>query len=381
MGKKKNRKSKIRADFKKKHDSQVRKKDFTEHAHGDSDDESIVSGQRISGKGDLTRRRTIVGEMVGSAETGFQVHLDIDEQNCLPGRVLSVHGLNTIVETEQGNFECATRGLLKNLATDLQHVVIAGDHVMIRPAPDLQGLIVRVEPRKSVISRTSRGKRQIIVSNVDQALIVCSAAEPRIKPGLIDRYLVSIEQQGKVSPVIVINKIDLVDSAELQPLIGVWSAVGYQVLLVSAETGQGMGLLKETVAGKDSVVTGQSGVGKSSILNSIDPQLNLRTSHVSMDSEKGRHTTTSAVLIPIGGGGHIVDTPGIRQFQLWDVSREEIEGCFPDIRPFINGCKFADCSHRHESDCAVKNAVADGMLDLRRYESYVGMYEESDRGT
>lgn len=380
MGKKRRRKNKIRAEFKKKHDSQVRKKDFTRHATDDVDDASLVSGERVSGKGNLTRRRTIVGEVVGQQETGFQVVLDIDEENCLAGRVLSVHGLKTIVATAEGEYECATRGLLKNLATDLQHVVVAGDHVMIRPDPQNQGLIVRVEPRYSVISRTSRGKRQIIVSNVDQALIVCSAAEPNIKPGLIDRYLIATESTA-IRPIIVINKIDLVDAATLQPLIGVWSSLGYPVLMVSATTGKGMDRFRKCVVGKDSVVTGQSGVGKSSLLNAIDPDLNLRTSHVSQDSEKGRHTTTSAVLVPMAGGGHIVDTPGIRQFQLWDIAREELEGCFRDIRPFINSCKFPDCSHRHEAQCAVKHAVADGMIDFRRYDSYVGMYEESERGT
>lgn len=380
MGKKNKRKNKIRADFRKKHDGTVRKKDFTDHAHDDHDDEATVGQERVSGKGDLTRRRTIVGEMVGDEETGFQVLLDIDEENCVAGRVLSVHGLKTIVDTDQGRFECATRGLLKNLATDLQHVVVAGDHVMIRPEADMHGLIVRVEPRRSVISRTSRGKRQILVSNIDQALIVCSAAEPNLKPGLIDRYLIATEQSD-IRPVIIINKIDLIDPAQLQPLIGVWSSIGYPVLMVSAITGQGMERFRALATGKDNVVTGQSGVGKSSLLNAIDPELNLRTSHVSQDSEKGRHTTTSATLIPISGGGHIVDTPGIRQFQLWDIAREELEGCFRDIRPFINRCKFANCSHRHETRCAVKDAVADGMIDMRRYDSYVGMYEESDRGT
>ncbi len=377
MGKKNKRKNKVRADFKKKHDGTVRKNDFTDR--NDADDESVVNRERVSGKGDLTRRRTIVGEVVGNEETGFQVMLDVDD-DCIAGRVLSVHGLKTIVETSDGNYECATRGLLKNLATDLQHVVVAGDRVMIRPEPDQNGLIVRVEPRHSVISRTSRGKRQIIASNIDQALIVCSAAEPGIKPGLIDRYLIATEQ-SQINPVIVINKIDLINPADLQPLIGVWSGLGYPILMVSAETGQGMGRFRNLVVGKNSVVTGQSGVGKSSLLNAIDPNLNLRTSHVSTDSEKGRHTTTSAVLVPIKGGGHIVDTPGIRQFQLWDVAREELEGCFRDIRSFINGCKFANCSHRHETQCAVKNAVADGMIDMRRYDSYVGMYDECDRGT
>ena len=358
----------------------MRQKDFTRQSESGDDDDQMVMQQRISGKGELTRKRTVVGESVGDEETGFQVILDVDDAECLAGRVLQVHGLNTIVETQQGLFECTTRGLLKNLATELQHVVIAGDRVMIRPVMDDQAMIVRVEPRRSVISRTSRGRRQILVCNVDLALIVCSAAEPVLKPNLVDRYLISVEQTN-IKPVVCINKVDLVDPADLQPVIGVWSSLGYRVMMVSAETGFGINRLKKMVADKDSVVTGQSGVGKSSILNAIDPSLKLRTSHVSEDSQKGRHTTTSAVLIPLSCGGHIVDTPGIRQFQLWDVSREEVEGCFRDIRPFINQCKYPDCSHRHEDRCAVKDAVADGKIDVRRYESYVGMYEESQRGT
>ncbi len=379
MASRKRKAKKIRTEFRKKHDPNTRQRDFT-RLDRQADQDQLAHQQRVSGKGDLTRHRTVLGELAGDEETGYQILLDVDPDQCLSGRVLGVHGLKTIVETVLGNFECTVRGLLRNLATDLQHVVVAGDHVMIRPADGNSALIVRVEPRRTVISRASRGRRQILVANVDQALIVCSAAEPRLKPGLVDRYLIATSQSS-IRPVVVINKVDLIDPADLQPLIGVWSRIGYEVLMVSATTGTGIDRLRQLVAGKDSVVSGQSGVGKSSILNAIDPALKLRTREVSGDSEKGRHTTTSAILVPIFGGGHIVDTPGIRQFQLWDVAREEVEGGFRDIRPFINGCKFPDCSHRHEERCAVKGAVADGMIDVRRYESYLGMYEESHRGT
>ena len=375
---KRKRAKKIRAEFRKKHDSSVRKRDFT-NVDNPAEHDELARDQRVSGKGNLTRHRTVHGEVAGDEEMGYQVLLEVDA-SCIPGRVLRVHGLNTIVETEQGNFECAIRGLLKNLATELQHVVVAGDQVMVRPEDHQTGMIVRVEPRRSVINRTSRGRRQILVANVDQALIVCSAAEPILKPGLVDRYLIATSHS--IAPaVIVINKVDLVDPANLQPVIGVWSRLGHPVLMVSAITGQGIDRLRMMVRGKDSVVTGQSGAGKSTLLNAIDPSLNLRTGRVSYESEKGRHTTTSAILVPIPGGGHIVDTPGIRQFQLWDVAREGLEGNFRDIRPFINGCRYPNCSHRHEDQCAVKNAVADGMIDARRYESYLCIYEESDRGT
>ncbi len=218
-----------------------------------------------------------------------------------------------------------------------------------------------------------RGRRQVLVSNVDQLLIVTSVLEPRLKPNLLDRMLVAAEK-GRVRPIVCINKIDLDEPANLLPLVGVYSRMGYTVLLVSAKTGFGIDRLRRLVAGRESVVAGQSGVGKSSLLNAIDAGLHLRVGRVSEENEKGRHTTTTARLLPISGSGFVVDTPGMRSFELWDVIPEEVAGYFRDLRPFVNMCKFPDCTHTHEDDCAVKDAVTDGLLDDRRYESYCHLF-------
>ena len=260
------------------------------------------------------------------SEPGFSVRLDIDEIGCLHGRVLGVLGLICIVEDHKGGlYQCTTRRLLKTLATDQRHVVAAGDRVLFRPDPNTapkEGVIERVEPRRGCICRAVRGRQQILVANVDQLAIVTSVAEPRLKPNLIDRLLVAAEKGG-VRPVICINKVDLIDLTDLQPLIGVYSQMGYEVILVSATTGFGIERLRRAILGRANVVAGQSGVGKSSLLNAIDPTFNLNVQPVSEENEKGKHTTTTARLLPLVGGGYVVDTPGIRQFQLWDVVPEE----------------------------------------------------------
>jgi len=174
----------------------------------------------------------------------------------------------------------------------------------------------------------------------------------------------------RIEPIVCINKVDLIDPADLQPFAGVYGQMGYRVLLVSASTGQGMDLLRRLLANKQSVVAGQSGVGKSSLLNAVEPELALKVGEVSSENQKGKHTTTVARLIPLAIGGYVVDTPGIRQFQLWDVVPEEVAGLYRDIRPYVSRCRFPNCSHTHEAACAVKDAVADNRLDARRYESY-----------
>jgi len=366
---------KIRADFRKNRGVRVRRTDWTRQfdQHG-FEEEDPQQQERISGKGELTRKRTVRGSQLdGGEEPGFEVHLDVDESLCREGRVLAVHGLTSTVEDAKGRiYQCATRRLLKTLSTDLRHVVAAGDRVLLRPIENThppEGIIERVEPRHGSICRTSRGRQQIIVTNVDQLLIVSSAAEPRLKPNLIDRLLISAEKGG-VRPVVCINKLDLVEPRTLQPLVGVYSQMGYEVLVLSAKTGFGLDRFRRILVDQQSVVAGQSGVGKSSLLNAIDPELGLPVGPVSAETQKGRHTTTTARLLRLSCGGYVVDTPGIRQFQLWDVIPEEVAGFYRDLRPYVSLCRFPDCTHTHEDDCAVKNAVADGRLDERRYDSY-----------
>ncbi len=368
-------KKKVRTQFRKNRGVRARKTDWTRQfdEHGFKEEDPLL-GERISGKGELARKRTIVGDEVDHGdEPGLSVRLEVDETICRPGRVLSVHGLISMVEdADRVVWQCATRRLLKTISTEQRHVVAAGDLVQFRPVENsdpAEGIIERVEPRRGSICRTSGGRQHILVTNVDQLLIITSAAEPRLKPNLIDRLLVTAERSG-VRPVVCINKADLVDMAALQPLVGVYSQMGYEVLLLSAETQFGMDRFRRILRGRESVVAGQSGVGKSSLLNAIDPDLKLRVRTVSNDTQKGRHTTTTAQLLPLPDGGYVVDTPGIRQFQLWDVIPEEVPGFFRDLRPYVSRCRFPDCTHTHEDECAVKNAVADGRLDERRYDSY-----------
>jgi ribosome biogenesis GTPase len=369
------KKRKVRADFRKNREVRARGKDYSRELADSESPADAPRGERVSGKGDITRKRTLVGADVFEDESGTVVLPDVDRTVCRLGRVLRVQGLISIVRDEQGAvFQCATRRLLKTLATDQRHVVAAGDVVWFRPEGTAEGIIERVEPRRGLISRTSRGRQHVLVANVDQLIIVTSAAEPRIKPNLIDRLLVTAEKSG-IRPVICINKIDLIEPADLMPLVGVYAQLGYGVLFVSASTGFGVERLRAQLAGAESVVSGQSGVGKSSLLNAVEPGLHLRVQTVSEETQKGRHTTTTAELIPLSFGGYVVDTPGIRQFQLWDVIPEEVAGYFRELRPYVSRCRFPDCTHTHESDCAVKDAVADGWIDARRYESYVQIQE------
>ncbi|MCG6157354.1 ribosome small subunit-dependent GTPase A [Rubinisphaera margarita] len=341
------------------------------------DVEHLTSDERISGKGGLTRRRTVIAEENEDGE--LIASLDVDESVCLKGRVISIVGAHQCrVETSDHRiYVCAVRKVLRELAQDSRNTIVAGDVVLFEPLGAEQGMIQRIEPRTSTLSRGTQRNQQLLVVNVDLAVIVIAAVSPHFKPSLIDRFLISCEK-GNVTPVICINKCDLVDLRELMPIIGQYANLGYPVLTTSATTGQGIDDLRELIAGNQTVFSGQSGVGKTSLLNSIQSGLGLKTSSVSDDSGKGRHTTRMAILKPLESGGWVVDTPGIRQLRLWDLMREETEGYFVEFRPYVRYCKFPDCLHVHGEQCGIRSAVAAGLISSQRYDSYVKILTDDE---
>jgi ribosome biogenesis GTPase / thiamine phosphate phosphatase len=391
MGKKK----KVRVDLRKNRSKPPRSRQWTRgfQEHG-GEEETAPQAERVRAKGDLSRRRTIIqDEDAGVAGPEMPA---VDVSACLPGRVLRVHGLYSIVQTEGKEYRCTVRRLLRTLATDERNIVTTGDRVWIRPAPigaaneapatgDVpaasdsaptavrEGTIERVEPRHGLLTRASRGREHVLVANVDQVVFVVSLVEPELKPHPTDRYLASAAQGG-IRPILCLNKADLVDPAGYQPLVGLYSQLDVPALLTSAATGIGIAALVERLRGRQTVFSGQSGVGKSSLLNAIQPGLALRVREVSEVNQKGKHTTTTSELIRLDFGGWVVDTPGVRQFQLWDLVPEEMEGFFPEFRPFVHLCVYPDCTHTHEDRCAVKRAVHRRHITASRYHSYLGMF-------
>jgi ribosome biogenesis GTPase len=360
---------KLRVDFRKNREQQARRRDLTRDVTTERLDlDQMQSEERVSGKGSLSRRRTIVGEVV----EGDQVVRAVDESTCKPGRVLSAIGAtHCTVQSDDGTlYDCTVRRVLRTLASDARNVVVTGDRVLFQPINDTQGVIERVEPRTGVLSRGHQHRQHILVANVTQVLIVSSADEPPLKPALIDRFLVTAGK-GRVRGLICINKCDLVDPADLQPILGLYSRLGYAIVSTSTRTGQGIDRLRDLLRGEATVVAGQSGVGKSSLLNAIQPGLRLAVGDVSEASKKGMHTTRVARLLQLEFGGWVVDTPGIRQFELWDVHPGEVEGYFVEFRPFVPLCRFPNCLHIEEVGCAVKAAVRQDLLSLTRYESYL----------
>jgi len=268
---------------------------------------------------------------------------------------------------------------------EINHVdpVAIGDRVRYVDAGDSRGMIVEILPRGSKLSRPAPvpGQRvfeQVIVSNAHLILPVFSAANPTPKWGLLDRYLASAEAAG-LPALIVINKLDLAwKNPSLDEDIEIYRHIGYPVLLVSAITGEGIEELKQALQGKLSAMVGKSGVGKTSLLNAIQPELGLRVKAVSNgEVGKGRHTTTHLEMFQLDFGGTIVDTPGMREFGLWNISAEELADLFPEMSEYVGQCRFGlSCRHDHEPGCEIRKAVMAGEISPYRYQSYMRLREE-----
>ena len=378
------KKKKVRVALKKNRQNRTRANDLTRKFRDDELTPAATPAvDRVRPKGELSRHRTIIEDVDDGRQPDARgnnpdvsARRSVDMSTCLRGRVVRVHGLYSMVRCDDGRtFSCQVRRLLKTLAIEGRSIVTVGDHVWFRPASAAgsDGLIEKVEARRGLITRGYRHRQHVIASNVDQVLIVSAMAEPGLKLGLIDRYLVSAEMGG-VAAVIVLNKADLVDLARWQWVIGLYTQLGYETIATSVADGRGLGRLQQLLSSGVTAVTGQSGVGKSSLLNIVQPGLNLKVREVSDWTNKGKHTTTTAELIGLDSGGFVVDTPGLRQFELWGAVPGELGGYFFEFRPFIPHCRFPDCSHTHETGCAVKDAVYWGQIQPSRYESYCKLY-------
>jgi ribosome biogenesis GTPase / thiamine phosphate phosphatase len=269
--------------------------------------------------------------------------------------------------------ECQLRGRAKRGRRDTDLAVI-GDRVKLTRLTDATGIIEQVEPRRSKFSRLQPGpggtpKEDVMVANVDQVLVVFACADPMPNPRLVDRFLVAAESND-VAAAIVVNKVDLCGEEQARSLFDRYEPIGYPVAYVSAKQGIGLEEVRERLAGRVSIVSGPSGVGKSTLLNALQPGLRLATGDVSEALHKGRHTTTVAELHPVEGGGYVADTPGLRELGLWKIEDDELPWCFPEFRPLLGGCAFNDCRHLDEPRCAVRGGVDDGRISPYRYDSY-----------
>lgn len=285
-------------------------------------------------------------------------------------------GTYTVALADGTEVEASLRGRLKLEEREGDQVVI-GDRVVLR---EVQGahVVEEVLPRETRIARARGGHRaRVLVANADKLTAVVAAKDPEPRRELIDRLLV-VGEAGGVEVTLLINKMDLPGATEVADgLAQVYEAVGYPVLRVSAVSGEGMPELERVVSSGLSVFAGPSGAGKSSLVNVLEPGLNLRTGELSRRAGTGRHTTVTSRLIPLSCGGLLADTPGFSEVALWGVERSELDWCFPEFREYREACRFRSCSHLNEPDCGVRRALDEGDIDTDRFESYSTLWHEA----
>lgn len=289
----------------------------------------------------------------------------------MEGTVIKIRSILCEVDAEGKAYTCKVRRRLVESDIGESKPLAVGDRVILTPIAGNEAVIEALLPRRTKLSRRSpRDLRteHVIAANVDQLLIVSSVRKPRLSIGLIDRYVIT-GHAGGLEPTVCINKIDLAaDPSEYLGAARMYAEMGYRVLLTSAKQGTGIDALKESLKDRSTVLAGHSGTGKSSLINAIQPGLRLKTGPV---DTRGRHVTASVSLLKLDIGGYVVDTPGVREFTLWEIKKSEVAQFFPQIWELSAGCRMPNCVHIHEPDCAVKKALESGTLPQTRYEGYV----------
>jgi ribosome biogenesis GTPase len=297
----------------------------------------------------------------------------------LPGLIVRAQSGFFTVRTESGSYVCQLRGQLKK-GPRLGDLAALGDRVEISVQTDGTGMIETVLPRTRAITRLDpRPKgvyQQVILANPDEAVFVFACAHPAPSLRMLDRFLV-IAEKDRIPAVIVANKVDLVGLEQARETFGHYAPLGYTIIYTSVQENLGLDGLRSQLRGKLSGLAGPSGVGKSSLLNAIQPGLGQAVREVSESLHKGRHTTVVRQLFPLDGGGYVADTPGLRSVALWDTRPEELDAYFPELAPLVAECQFSDCTHLDEPGCAVITAVKSGRVHPARYDSYLRLRASS----
>lgn len=299
------------------------------------------------------------------------------------GRVIKSTGSWYDVRNDAGDVvQCRLRGKIRLDGLRTTNPVAVGDLVNFEQERDKETCVIdKILPRTNVIVRKSVNlskESHIIAANVDQAILVATIAQPRTSTGFIDRFTVTAEAYH-IPVVIVFNKCDLYNeeqNAVAEELMRVYNSIGYQSFVISAKTGENCDRLKAIMKDKLSMFSGHSGVGKSALVNRLDPGLDIRVGEISEVHEKGKHTTTFAQMYELNFGGYIIDTPGIKEFALFDMEKETLAQRFPEMRALMHDCHFNNCTHLHEPHCAIKNAVEQGVIADWRYENYCNMMDD-----